>query len=48
MQKESKIEEYLKKKPFCTTFMCILKKEKLPDGIMPKWFTVLVNWTMSD
>lgn len=43
-----KLKEYLERKPFCKTFMCLLKRERLQDGIMPQWFTDLVNWTMSE
>ena len=42
-QKE-KIFKHLSQLPFCKTFWCLLKKEKLEEGVMPKRVTELVNW----
>ena len=34
--------------PCCTTFICLLRGEELEAGIMPRWFTRLVNWAMRE
>ena len=34
--------------PCCKTFMCLLQRKPLSEGIMPKWFTKLVNWAVSE
>lgn len=39
-----RIQQHLKTLPFCKTFFCLCKKEKLEDGVMPAWFTKIVNW----
>ena len=41
-----RIKERLSKKPCCKTFMCLVKRKTLPDGVMPKWITKMVNWTI--
>ena len=48
MKKTLKLGEYFMKKPFRKAFLCLLKREPLQDGIMPEWFTKLINWTLSD
>lgn len=49
MQEEiRRMKEHCAQLPFCRTFMCLLKKEALPEGIMPKWLTKLVNWCVSE
>lgn len=31
----------------CRTLIYLIKRETLPDGIMPKWITKMVNWTIN-
>ena len=32
--------------PSVITFKCLIKKEILPEGVMPKWITKMVNWSI--
>ena len=34
--------------PSVITFKCLIKRECLPEGIMPRWLTRCVNWTMEE
>ena len=33
---------------FCKTFLCLVHRETLPEGIMPKWITKIINWSISN
>lgn len=43
---EQKYFERKNKFPCCKTFMCLIRCETLPEGVMPKWLTKLVNWAI--
>lgn len=43
-----RMKEHCSQLPFCRTFLCLLKKETLPEGIMPRWLTKIVNWCVSE
>ena len=50
MEEKQKIFKKMQEErfPCCITFMCLLRGEELKDGIMPRWFTRLVNWTVCE
>ena len=41
------IRARLLQKPYCKTFMCLVRREKLAEELFPQWLTRLVNWTIS-
>lgn len=43
-----RIKNRLMQRPFCKTFICLVRREKLEDELLPEWFVKLVNWTMSE
>lgn len=43
-----RIKKRLMHRPFCRTFICLIRREKLEEGILPKWFTQLVNWVIGE
>lgn len=44
MESLSQIRDHISHLPFCETFLCLCRKEKLRDGVMPQWFTGFINW----
>lgn len=34
--------------PSVITMKCLLKKEMLPEGVMPAWLTKCVNWAIKE
>lgn len=42
----NKITSHLSQLPFCETFLCLWRRSKLRDGVMPPWFTKVINWTI--
>lgn len=31
----------------CKILLCLVRRETLPEGVMPKWITKVVNWAIS-
>ena len=44
MESFEQIKDHVAHLPFCETFLCLWRKEKLRDGVMPVWLTKLINW----
>ena len=44
----TRIRNQLLQRPFCRTFICLIRREELEEGILPKWFTKSVNWAISE
>ena len=43
-----RMKEHCSQLPFCKTFLCLWRKEILPEGVMPRWLTRLVNWCITE
>ena len=44
MESLDQIKEHISHLPFCETFLCLWRREKLRDGVMPQWFTRMEKW----